>query len=246
MIIPALDLIDGKVVRLYQGNYKLKNIYDVDPLVQLTRYISYGAKLIHLIDLNGAKNPSLKQTKLLLNLINNAKFTSVQVGGGIRNTEDIEILLNAGAQRIIIGSSVILNFNLIKSWFKIFGPDRFILALDILQNSKNINYILIEGWQQNTNITLNEIMCKIIPLGIKNILCTDISRDGTLTGSNIKLYSSLCNKWPNINFQASGGISSLEDISNLCNIGIKDIIIGKALLDNKFTLLEAINCYRKE
>ncbi|MXP56160.1 1-(5-phosphoribosyl)-5-[(5-phosphoribosylamino)methylideneamino]imidazole-4-carboxamide isomerase [Pantoea sp. Mhis] len=244
MIIPSLDLIDGKVVRLYQGNYNQQCNYGNNPLLYLKNYKIQGAKMLHIADLSGAKFPKKRQIYLLKDILQDIKIP-IQIGGGLRSSNEISSLLAAGATRVIIGSSAIQTREETKRWFHKFGPEAIVLALDIRINANNDKKIAIDGWQKTVDFTLEEIIKLYQPLGLKYVLCTDISRDGTLNGANVKLYQEISNIFPNISFQASGGIGTLNDIAALRGSGVKDVIIGTALLKGKFTLSEAIECWQK-
>ncbi|QJC28085.1 1-(5-phosphoribosyl)-5-[(5-phosphoribosylamino)methylideneamino]imidazole-4-carboxamide isomerase [Enterobacteriaceae endosymbiont of Plateumaris braccata] len=246
MIIPAIDLIHGKVVRLLQGKFDCKHEYFFDPLFYINKYINDGAKKIHLVDLDGAKNPQKKQINLFKNILTNIKIP-LQIGGGIRKQKDIDFLFNlTPISQVVIGSSAIQNFETVKKWFQIYNPAKIILAFDIKIDINKQKILFINGWQNNSDINLELIIEKFIDIGLKNVLCTDISKDGTLLGPNIELYSDITKKYPEISFQASGGIHSLNDIKILKNNNVKDIIIGKAFLENKFTFKEANSCWQKE
>lgn len=246
MIIPALDIINGSTVRLYQGNYHMRSHYG-NPRSYLQKYTHQGAKIIHLIDLDGAKDPKKRQ-KLLINALikETAPFVNIQIGGGIRNIQDIEILLKSGATRVIIGSIAITQSKIVKNWFNYFNPNNLVLAIDIRIHSSDNHKVVIYGWQKETNVLLEQVINEYHSVGLKHVLCTDISKDGTLLGSNISLYQKICRKWPQILFQSSGGVHKLTEISKLHNSGVSSIIIGRAFLENKFTVSEAISCWQKE
>ncbi|MFQ1017427.1 1-(5-phosphoribosyl)-5-[(5-phosphoribosylamino)methylideneamino]imidazole-4-carboxamide isomerase [Gilliamella sp. BG7] len=245
MIIPALDLIDGSVVRLHQGDYKQKRDYGNDPLLRLQDYEKQGAKLLHLVDLTGAKDPQKRQILLIQNLINGVQIP-VQVGGGIRTEKDIQSLLSAGAARIVIGSTAIKQPELVKQWFSKYGAERLVLALDVRIDNQGDKYVAIHGWQEDSCQTLEQVIDDYLPYGLRHVLCTDISKDGTLSGSNVKLYQEISRKYPQIAFQASGGIGQLSDVKALKDSGVKGVIVGRALLEEKFTVQEAISCWPKE
>nr|WP_218057198.1 1-(5-phosphoribosyl)-5-[(5-phosphoribosylamino)methylideneamino]imidazole-4-carboxamide isomerase [Gilliamella apicola] len=245
IIIPALDLIDGSVVRLHQGDYKQKRDYGNDPLLRLQDYEKQGAKLLHLVDLTGAKDPQKRQILLIQNLINGVQIP-VQVGGGIRTEKDIQSLLSAGAARIVIGSTAIKQPELVKQWFSKYGAERLVLALDVRINNQGNKYVAIHGWQEDSCQTLEQVIDDYLPYGLRHVLCTDISKDGTLSGSNVKLYQEISRKYPQIAFQASGGIGQLSDVKALKDSGVKGVIVGRALLEEKFTVQEAISCWPKE
>lgn len=245
MIIPALDLFNGKIVRLYQGKYEKIKYYDIDIYELLEKYKLEGSKIVHLVDLTGAKNPDKKQFDLLINIIKTSPL-GIQVGGGIRKTKDIEKLIQAGANRIVISSSAVQNENDTKTWFKEFGPNLIVLALDLKITRNNYKELKISAWKESTGVSFEDIIHKYSDIGLKFVLCTDISRDGTFKGPNIKLYNEITKKFKNINFQSSGGISSLLDICQLKKTNVTDVIIGKALLEKKFSLKEAIKCWQNE
>lgn len=238
-IIPAIDLLDGNVVRLHQGNYSEKTVYEKNAVSLFNEYIKQGAIFLHLVDLTGAKQPKARQINLINEIICKTK-AKIQIGGGVRTPEDIHNLLNIGANRIVIGSIAIRFPDVFKSWLKIFGYERLVLAVDIKIDKNNNKKISINGWQEDSSKTLEQILDYFLKSGLKYVLCTDISRDGTGKGSNIDLYIEICKRYPTIDFQSSGGINSLNDIDLLKNTGIKAIIIGKALLDGKFTVQEAV------
>ncbi|OKP04776.1 1-(5-phosphoribosyl)-5-[(5-phosphoribosylamino)methylideneamino]imidazole-4-carboxamide isomerase [Xenorhabdus eapokensis] len=243
MIIPALDLIDGNVVRLHQGDYDQRRDYGSSPLSRLQQYEQEGAKLLHLVDLTGAKDPAKRQVVLLKALLAGVTVP-VQVGGGIRSEADIKTLLEAGASRVVIGSTAITRPELIKQWLQNYGAEAIVLALDVRINTDGIKQVAISGWQENSNTTLEYVIEQYLPVGLKHVLCTDISRDGTLSGSNIALYQEISQQYPQIQFQASGGIGNLTDISPLPASGVTGVIVGRALLEGKFTLTEAIQCWQ--
>ncbi|QJC34828.1 HisA/HisF-related TIM barrel protein [Enterobacteriaceae endosymbiont of Donacia piscatrix] len=245
MIIPAIDLIKGKVVRLHQGKFNLKREYLYTPTFYIKKYIKENVHKIHLIDLDGAKNPDKKQL-MLLKKISKYHLPPIQIGGGIRSKKDIDFIFNLiPNSQVILGSFILQNFENIKKIFKLYNPFSIILALDIKYNQNNEKIIFINGWQNTSNIIFEDIIEKFLYLGLKYVLCTDISRDGTFLGPNINLYTEIVKKYPEISFQASGGISSLQDIINLKNTGVKDIIIGRAFLEKKFTIKEANLCWQK-
>lgn len=243
MIIPALDLIDGKVVRLHQGDYAKQRDYDDNPLTRYQQYEKDGAKLLHLVDLTGAKDPSARQIPLLKKLVACVNVP-VQVGGGIRTEDDVKSLLDAGASRVVIGSTAVSQPEMVKTWFEHYGADAIVLALDVRIDKQGKKWVAVSGWQENSLYTLEDIIKLYQSVGLKHVLCTDISRDGTLAGSNVELYKEISQRFPDILFQASGGIGDLQDIADLPASGVAGIIVGRALLEGKFTLKEAISCWQ--
>ncbi|QCI21424.1 1-(5-phosphoribosyl)-5-[(5-phosphoribosylamino)methylideneamino]imidazole-4-carboxamide isomerase [Buchnera aphidicola (Hyadaphis tataricae)] len=244
MIIPAFDLINGKPVRLYQGNYLNQKDYNVNLRECLEEYKLKGIKIVHLVDLDGAKNSKNRQLNLLKKILSYG-IIPIQIGGGIRNIEDIQNLLDCGATRVIIGSCAIKNKIQVKKWLDIYGPDRIVLALDVHINN-NKKEIHINGWQKKTNYFLEDIIEYFSSSQLKHVLCTDISKDGTLSGPNFKLYQDLVKNFKNIKFQASGGVSVLNDIVSLKKTGVHNVIIGRSLLEKKFTIEDALKCWQNE
>lgn len=243
MIIPALDLIDGKVVRLHQGDYGQQRDYGNDPLPRLQDYQQQGGEVLHLVDLTGAKDPAARQIPLLRKLLTGVSVP-VQVGGGIRSEDDVAALLEAGAARVVIGSTAVRQPDVVKQWFTRFGADALVLALDVRIAADGSKNIAVSGWQEDSGVTLEQIVDAFLPYGLKHVLCTDISRDGTLSGSNVSLYQEVCARYPQVAFQSSGGIGSLEDIAALRGSGVQGVIVGRALLEGKFTVKEAITCWQ--
>ncbi|NKI75916.1 1-(5-phosphoribosyl)-5-[(5-phosphoribosylamino)methylideneamino]imidazole-4-carboxamide isomerase [Dickeya sp. CFBP 2040] len=243
MIIPALDLIDGQVVRLHQGDYGQQRQYGSDPLPRLQDYQQQGAQVLHLVDLTGAKDPAARQIPLLKTLLAGVSVP-VQVGGGIRTEQDVEALLAAGASRVVIGSTAVKQPEQVQQWFTRYGADALVLALDVRIDADGVKNIAISGWQENSGITLEQTVERYLPFGLKHVLCTDISRDGTLQGSNVELYREISTRYPQVAFQASGGIGSLADIAALRSSGVQGVIVGRALLEGKFNVTEAISCWQ--
>uniref|UniRef100_UPI000469E0ED 1-(5-phosphoribosyl)-5-[(5- phosphoribosylamino)methylideneamino]imidazole-4- carboxamide isomerase n=1 Tax=Pantoea sp. IMH TaxID=1267600 RepID=UPI000469E0ED len=242
MIIPALDLIDGKVVRLHQGDYGQQRDYGSDPLPRLQDYEAQGASVLHLVDLTGAKNPAARQIPLLKTLLAGVSVP-VQVGGGIRHRDDVAALLEAGASRVVVGSTAVTHPEEVQRWFSEYGAEAIVLALDV-RIAEGRKEVAISGWQEAAGVTLEEVIEQFSPWGLKHVLCTDISRDGTLSGSNVALYREVAARYPAVAFQSSGGIGSLDDIAALRGSGAKGVIVGRALLEGKFTVKEAISCWQ--
>jgi len=242
MIIPALDLIDGEVVRLYQGDYAQQTTYAFSPVEQLQHYAAQGATWLHLVDLTGAKDPAKRQLTLISEMMAGVDNVGLQVGGGIRAEQDIIDLLNAGASRVVIGSLAVKQPELVEQWLTTYGSEKIVLALDLNIDADGNKHVATHGWQENSGVTIEELLNRFIPLGLKHVLCTDISKDGTLTGSNTDLYTDLVKDWPQIDWQSSGGIGSLDDIAALNPCNVAGVIVGRALLEDKFNVKEAIAC----
>lgn len=243
MIIPALDLIDGTVVRLHQGDYDQQRHYGNDPLLRLQDYAAQGGEVLHLVDLTGAKDPAKRQIALIKSLVAGVDVP-VQVGGGVRTEEDVAALLDAGVARVVVGSTAVNDPENVKGWFRRFGADALVLALDVRIDDQGQKHVAVSGWQKNSGVTLEALVEMYLPVGLKHVLCTDISRDGTLAGSNVSLYDDVCARYPQVAFQSSGGIGSLADIAALRGTGVRGVIVGRALLEDKFTVTEAIQCWQ--
>jgi len=243
MIIPALDLIDGKVVRLYQGDYAQKTVYSDDPQSQFTLYNQQGADWLHLVDLDGAKDVTKRQLKVIASLIANTP-AKIQIGGGVRTEQDVKDLLDAGAQRVVIGSTAVKEPAMVAAWMKKYGAEHIVLALDINIDAQGNKIVAVSGWQEDSGQSIESLLDIYLAVGLKHVLCTDISKDGTLTGSNVDLYKEMAAAYPQVAWQASGGIGSLDDIAAVARSGASGMIVGRALLEGKFNVKEAIACWQ--
>ena len=243
MIIPALDLIDGKVVRLYQGDYAQKTVYSDDPQSQFTIYNQQGADWLHLVDLDGAKDVTKRQLTVIASLIKHTP-AKIQIGGGVRTEQDVKDLLDAGAQRVVIGSTAVKEPEMVASWMQKYGAEHIVLALDINIDAQGNKIVAVSGWQEASGQTIESLLEIYLAVGLKHVLCTDISKDGTLTGSNVDLYKELAAAYPQIKWQASGGIGCLDDITAVARSGADGMIVGRALLEGKFDVKEAIQCWQ--
>lgn len=242
MIIPALDLIEGQVVRLFQGDYGQVTEYKVDPAAQFNLYHQAGANWLHLVDLTGAKDTQARQLSLIEKLLKSTP-ANVQIGGGVRTEQDVADLLNAGAKRVVIGSTAVKQPEMVKGWMEKYGAEHIVLALDINIDDNGNRIVAVSGWQEDSGVTIEALLEDFLKVGLKHVLCTDISRDGTLAGSNVELYVDLCRQYPQVQFQSSGGIGSLDDIAALKGSGVAGVIVGRALLDGKFTAEQAFTCW---
>ena len=243
MIIPAIDLIDGSVVRLYQGDYEQKTKYEFDPVDVVNDYADQGATWLHIVDLTGAKDTSKRQLTLIKSMVD-TKRMQFQAGGGIRSEEEVAQLLDIGVSRVVIGSLAVKQPELVKSWVTKYGAEHIVLALDINISENGEKLIATHGWQENSGVALEDLLNDFASVGARHVLCTDISRDGTLQGANVELYEEMAARFPNVSWQASGGIGSLNDISALKPTNVGGVILGRALLEGKFTVKEAIACWQ--
>ena len=239
MLIPAIDLINGEVVRLFQGDYEQKTNYQYTVQERQSQYFNDGAKVMHFVDLDGAKDATKRQLEVLKTVVNHPEMIT-QVGGGVRSEDDVKELLALGANRVVIGSLAIKEPKLVASWIETYGGEKIVLALDIKIDENGNKTLPTHGWIEDSGVNLEDLLEEFQSSGLKHVLCTDISKDGTLAGSNVQLYTELCAAYPNIQWQASGGIGSLADIEALKPTGVSGVILGRSLLEGKFTLPEAI------
>ena len=240
IIYPAIDLIDGNVVRLHKGDFDQLTKYGSDPISIAQSYADSGAKWLHLVDLDGAKNPKNRQVNLIRKIIEGSGL-QVQTGGGIRSFNDVKTLIDAGASRVVIGSLAVRDPVTTKHIFNTFGPERICLAADVVWQNNGF-YIAVSGWQEASTLGLFDFIKTYQNNGLRHTLCTDIERDGTLTGCNRDLYETVKQNFPDLQLQASGGVSVLNDLMGLPANGV---IIGKALYEGRFTLkqaLETVGC----
>lgn len=236
-IIPAIDIIDGKCVRLSQGDYQKKKIYNENPLEVAKMFESAGIKRLHLVDLDGAKAKRIINYKVLENIANHTSLI-VDFGGGVQSNTDIDIAFKSGASMITGGSIAIKNKPLFDSWIKEYGSDKIILGADCRDHK-----ISISGWEESTNVDIIDFIESYEKDGVKKVVCTDISKDGMLQGTSISLYQEILYRIPNCYLIASGGVSSKKDIQDLESIGVPAVILGKAIYENKITLRELSNFY---
>lgn len=231
-IIPAIDIIDGKCVRLFQGDYATKKIYSESPVEVAKEFEANGIRRLHMVDLDGAKQGRIINLKTLEAAAAQTKMI-IDFGGGIKRTEDVEAVLNAGAAMINIGSVAAEQPELVEEWIKKYGALKILLGADV----KNEN-IMISGWQQAANIHIIDYISAYINRGVGRIFCTDISKDGLLQGASIDLYKKIVKAFPQLHLIASGGVKSVDDIEQLNAIGCSGVIIGKALYEGKIQLHE--------
>ncbi|MEK0413259.1 MAG: hypothetical protein RL070_747 [Bacteroidota bacterium] len=229
-IIPAIDIIDGKCVRLTEGDYAQKTIYNEDPLEVAKAFEAAGIQRLHLVDLDGAKAGAVKNWKVLESIALNTKLV-IDFGGGIKTNDDVALVFERGATLATIGSMAVANPTLFLSWVDVYGADRFFLGADVKDN-----YIAVNGWMQTSNIAIDSFISDYLAKGISNIFCTDVSKDGRLEGPSTALYRSLIQLFPNLNLVASGGVSSLQDLETLDAIGCAGAIVGKAIYENRISL----------
>lgn len=239
IIYPAIDLRGGRVVRLTEGKFDQEKSYGTDPLAVARDFKAAGATWLHVVDLDGTKDPTQRQTPLVQQLARESGLL-VQTGGGIRDEAQVEALLASGVQRVIVGSLAVREPARVKGWFARFGAARIILSPDVRLDATGTPRIAAAGWQETTGVALDDFLNDYLTVGLVHILCTDISRDGKLTGPNSALYAALVQRFPTLQIQASGGVSSLDDLRVLNTTGSAGAIVGRALYEKKFTLSEAL------
>lgn len=235
-IIPAIDILDGKVVRLREGDYNQKTVYEVSIAEMIETYRSNGTEFIHIIDLNGAKGDFSNQAELF-DIIKKTDMR-VQYGGGIRTIEQVTNLLDAGIHRVIVGTQAISNPDFLAELSKEVGKkydyaNRIVIAIDVLDE-----VIKYSGWMESSPIKLMDYVDKCLALGFFRFLCTDINKDGKLGGAALDLYKKLLEHSPFIKLIASGGVSSMEDIEELAKIDVRSVVVGKAIYENRITIQE--------
>jgi len=235
-VIPAIDLLGGEIVRLYQGDFDQVTHYVKDPVELARRYAGAGAQRLHVVDLDGAKTG--RQTNLPIIEQLAGLDIAVQTGGGIRDLAGLRRLLDAGVRRGVVGSAAVKQPELVDTWLEAVGPDAIILALDVRLGENNEPELLVDGWQAGTGQQLWPFVERYLERGAREFLCTDVARDGTLEGPNVELYRACASRFPQAEFIASGGVSSVADLVALDQAGARRVVTGKALLDGRLTLEE--------
>jgi len=231
-LIPAIDLRDGRCVRLLKGDFDQETRYPVDPVELAVRYRDLGARWLHVVDLDGAKRGEPVNLDVIGRM--HATGIAVQLGGGIRSRANLERVLGV-ASRVVIGSLAVSNPELVAAWLRELGPERFTLALDVRLTPDGTPMIATHGWTRASTMTLADAIDGYRAAGLRHVLCTDIDRDGALSGPNTALYKECVGRWPAIAFQASGGVRDVADLEALENAGVAATVSGKALLEGKLT-----------
>lgn len=230
--IPAIDLLEGKCVRLKQGNYQAQTVYNKDPLAMAKYFESKGFRALHLVDLDGARNVSSTHLKILEKMAQETQL-KIDFGGGMRSKEKMQQAFDYGANQITAGSMAIQDTEGLKDCLESFGAERIIIGADAKDGLIKVN-----GWQEGTAIKLVDFMADFISYGAKHFICTDIRRDGMMTGPATKLYEALITQFPSIALVASGGVSKPSDLLALESIGIEKAIVGKALYESEYKMEE--------
>jgi phosphoribosylformimino-5-aminoimidazole carboxamide ribotide isomerase len=236
LLIPAIDIRNGRCVRLFQGDFAQETRYDVDAVELAASYAAQGAPWLHVVDLDGAERGSPVNLSLVERIGTNANL-AVQLGGGIRTDDDLQAALNV-VQRVVIGSLAVKDPETVARWLDTHGGERLTLALDIRLDDGGVPRITTHGWTEASQMSLWDAIERYTPAGLKHVLCTDVARDGALTGPNVDLYAQIKARAPQIELQASGGVRGVADLEQLADIGIDAAISGKALLEGRLTAKE--------
>ena len=233
-LIPAIDIINGQCVRLTKGDYDQKTVYRDSPAEVAKEFEAIGFRRLHVVDLDGAKSKHIVNSGVLSRVTAETNLV-VDFGGGIKTDEDIEKAFAAGASMVTVGSIAVTQPDLFMGWLDKYGPERMILGADVRHGKISIN-----GWKEDSTEDLLPFLRKYIEAGVRNVLCTEISKDGTLSGPAISLYSEVMNTYPELHLIASGGVSSLDDIKALDAAGIPAVVFGKAIYEGRIDLRELI------
>ena len=231
-IIPAIDIIDGKCVRLSQGDYDQKTVYNEDPLEVAKEFEYHGIRYLHLVDLDGAKSSKVVNWKVLERIASKTNL-HIDFGGGVKSDEDIRGVFNAGAKQVTAGSIAVKSPETVERWINEFGGERIILGADV-RNRK----IAINGWLEESELEISTFLERYMKMGIRTSICTDISKDGMLQGASTELYVDLLNQFPDLQLIASGGVTTLQEIIELQEKGLHGAIVGKAIYEGRITLKE--------
>jgi phosphoribosylformimino-5-aminoimidazole carboxamide ribotide isomerase len=236
-LIPAIDLKAGHCVRLLQGDFAAVTRYPIEPRALLAKYRSYGADWLHVVDLDGARDGSIGNRALIADLAAQSDVR-LQVGGGLRNTAAVAQMLDLGVARVVVGSAALIKADQVRTWLKYFGPDRITLAFDVRLDETGTPCVATHGWRRQSRLSLWDAVASFANFELQHVLCTDVSRDGALTGPNVELYAEAVRRFAQIEWQASGGIRDASDLRALAACGAGAAISGKALLEELIPIEE--------
>lgn len=237
--IPAIDVREGRVVRLAQGDYARETRYPADPVALALAYADAGASVLHLVDLDAARAGGYTLLPLLQALAADGRL-AVQTGGGVRSEDDVQRILDAGAARVVVGSLAVREPARVAQWLARFGAERIVLALDARQDAGGGWRLPVHGWTEAADASLDTLLALYADAGARHLLCTDIDRDGMLSGPNLALYREIASRWPKLALQASGGVRDAADVRAAAVAGCAGIVLGRALLEGRFTLADAL------
>ena len=238
-LYPAIDVRDGRVVRLHQGDYERETRYAPSPLDLASQYAQAGATWLHLVDLDAAREGGYTLRPLVRDLVARTGL-NVQTGGGVRGEDDVALILDAGAQRVVVGSLAVREPERVLQWIDRFGADRITVALDARQDATGTWRLPTAGWTQDSDVAFEALVRRFADGGLRHLLCTDIARDGMLAGPNLSLYRHLAGLAPELRVQASGGVRDIDDIEGAREAGCAGAVLGKALVEGRFALDEAL------
>ena len=242
-LYPAIDLHKGCCVRLHQGQFDQATVYGDDPVAMAVAFAAAGASHLHVVDLDGSRDGATPHAELIKRMVA-ASGLAVQVGGGIRSLATASAYIAAGVSRLVVGSLAVRSPDLVLAMAQRFGPERMVLALDVLPGSVPGDYGLkVQGWTEDAAVTPWSVLEAFLAAGLRHVLCTDISRDGVLSGPNFALYQQMLERYPTLQLLVSGGVSSLADLQAIRRLPVAGVIVGKALYTNRFTLAEALACF---
>jgi phosphoribosylformimino-5-aminoimidazole carboxamide ribotide isomerase len=236
-LIPAIDLTGGRCVRLYQGDFSAQTHYETEPLALLEKYRLLGAAWLHVVDLDGARDGNQGNATIVQDLAARNAL-KLQTGGGLRTATLIRRMFAAGARRCVVGSAAITQVDAVRRWLHTFGSERIVLAFDVRFNEAGVPCVATHGWQTQSTCTLWDAVAPYTDVRLRHVLCTDVGRDGTLTGPNLELYREAVRRFPEIEWQASGGIRGSADLAALAGAGVAAAISGRALLEDRIPAAE--------
>lgn len=234
-IIPAIDIIDGKCVRLTQGDYAQKKVYNENPLEVAKMFEDAGLRYLHLVDLDGAKAGKVMNWKVVESICGATKLT-VDFGGGVKTDAEVDRLFHSGIAQVNLGSIAVKNPDMVGGWIERYGSDKIILSADVKEEQ-----IAISGWLESSALSIGDFISDYLKRGISYVTCTDISTDGMLQGPNTRLYSKLMKVFPSIKLIASGGVSGMNDLTALKKINVDGVIVGKAIYEGRLRLEEVVS-----
>ena len=240
LLIPAIDLRGGRCVRLLQGRFDAETVYATDPAEVLERYRALGAKLVHVVDLDGAREGSQGNRAAIGRLAAADPQVAIQVGGGVRSRKVADELLSIGVARVVVGSVAVTQPAEVERWLQDLGPERIVLAFDVRLDDGGTPRLATHGWEQQTEASLWDAVERYAPHGLRHVLCTDVARDGALSGPNVALYTEAVQRFPGIAWQASGGVSTATDLHALAATGVAAVISGRALLEGRLNAEELV------
>jgi phosphoribosylformimino-5-aminoimidazole carboxamide ribotide isomerase len=236
-LIPAIDLKEGRCVRLFKGDFAAETVYSNEPATVLERYRLLGARRVHVVDLDGARDGEQPNRAIIVGMASQ-RLARLQVGGGLRTLQRVRDLLDTGVERAVIGSVAVIAPEEVISWMTQIDPGKIVLAFDVRIDAGGAPLLTTHGWRQTSELTLWKAVERFMKVGLKHVLCTDVARDGALTGPNHELYADAVRRFPEIQWQASGGVSTANDLHGLRECGVAAVISGKAMLENRISAEE--------